>query len=159
VHRAQVLLAAAQSPLLAEKKLASVLIPRLCNSILTAPSSSRHVSLNVPPSCNLSPADRSLSQAATMPVLFMMCCVACLCLWRLQLLAMCMPDGCLICNSETLGQRLWDCPVCCFCCSQVDAACQQTVLLLCIATISLVSYVTYHVHPLVHFCKNGPTNP
>lgn len=43
--RAQVLLAAAQSPLLAEKKLASVLIPRLCNSILTAPSSSRHVSL------------------------------------------------------------------------------------------------------------------
>lgn len=41
--RAQVLLAAAQSPLLAEKKLASVLIPRLCNSILTAPSSSRHV--------------------------------------------------------------------------------------------------------------------
>ena len=44
VCRAQVLLAAAQSPLLAEKKLASVLIPRLCNSILTAPSSSRHVS-------------------------------------------------------------------------------------------------------------------
>lgn len=41
-ERAQVLLAAAQSPLLAEKKLASVLIPRLCNSILTAPSSSRH---------------------------------------------------------------------------------------------------------------------
>lgn len=48
LHRAQVLLAAAQSPLLAEKKLASVLIPRLCNSILTAPSSSRHVSLKMP---------------------------------------------------------------------------------------------------------------
>lgn len=62
--RAQVLLAAAQSPLLAEKKLASVLIPRLCNSILTAPSSSRHVSLNMAPSCDLSPAHRLLSQAS-----------------------------------------------------------------------------------------------
>ncbi|KAK9819719.1 hypothetical protein WJX72_001643 [[Myrmecia] bisecta] len=41
-ERAQVLLAAAQSPLLGEKKLASVLIPRLCNTILMAPSSSRH---------------------------------------------------------------------------------------------------------------------
>ena len=42
--RAQVLLAAAQSPLLDEKKYASVLIPRLCNTILMAPNSSRHVS-------------------------------------------------------------------------------------------------------------------
>jgi len=41
-----------------------VLIPRLCNSILTAPSSSRHVSLNMPPSCDLSPAHRLLSQAS-----------------------------------------------------------------------------------------------
>ena len=38
------LLAAAQSPLLDEKKYASVLIPRLCNTILMAPNSSRHVS-------------------------------------------------------------------------------------------------------------------
>ena len=54
--RAQVLLAAAQSPLLAEKKLASVLIPRLCNSILTAPSSSRHVSPPPPSHVALNPA-------------------------------------------------------------------------------------------------------
>jgi len=66
--RAQVLLAAAQSPLLAEKKLASVLIPRLCNSILTAPSSSRHVSLDTPPICKMLHADRSQSQAVTMLV-------------------------------------------------------------------------------------------
>lgn len=42
--RAQVLLAAAQSHLLSEKKFAVVLIPRLCNTILAAPSSARHVS-------------------------------------------------------------------------------------------------------------------
>jgi hypothetical protein len=38
-----VVLAAVQSPLLAEAKLASVLIPRMCSSILLAPSSCRHV--------------------------------------------------------------------------------------------------------------------
>ena len=43
--RAQVLLAASQSHLLSEKKFAVVLIPRLCNTILAAPSSARHVSL------------------------------------------------------------------------------------------------------------------
>jgi len=42
-RRAQVVLAAVQSPLLAEAKLASVLIPRMCSSILLAPSSCRHV--------------------------------------------------------------------------------------------------------------------
>ncbi|KAK9818463.1 hypothetical protein WJX74_005654 [Apatococcus lobatus] len=41
-ERAQVLLAAAQSRLLSEKKFAVVLIPRLCNTILAAPSSARH---------------------------------------------------------------------------------------------------------------------
>lgn len=43
VHRAQVVLAACQSPLLCERRSASVLIPRLCSSILQAPSSCRHV--------------------------------------------------------------------------------------------------------------------
>ena len=42
-RRAQVVLAAVQSPLLAEAKQASVLIPRLCNTILLAPSNCRHV--------------------------------------------------------------------------------------------------------------------
>ena len=37
------LLAAVQSPLLAERKQGSVLIPRLCASILQAPHSARHV--------------------------------------------------------------------------------------------------------------------
>ena len=44
ICRAQVMLAAVQSPLLTDKKHASLLIPRLCNTILTAPSSCRHVS-------------------------------------------------------------------------------------------------------------------
>ena len=55
-----------------------------------------------------------------------MCCVACLCLWRLLLLAMC--TRCLICNGQTLGQCLWDFPVCWFCYPLVDAAWQQTSL-------------------------------
>ena len=37
-------LAAVQSPLLAERKQASVLIPRLCSTILQAPASAHHVS-------------------------------------------------------------------------------------------------------------------
>ena len=43
--RAQVVLAAAQSPLLGDKAQAAQLIPRLCSVILTAPSHCRHVSL------------------------------------------------------------------------------------------------------------------
>lgn len=38
------MLAAMQSPLLAERKQASVLIPRLCSTILQAPASAHHVS-------------------------------------------------------------------------------------------------------------------
>ena len=43
------MLAAMQSPLLAERKQASVLIPRLCASILQAPHSARHVRPFCPP--------------------------------------------------------------------------------------------------------------
>lgn len=42
--RAQVVLAAVQSPLLGDRKRASLLIPRICNIILNAPNSCRHVS-------------------------------------------------------------------------------------------------------------------
>ena len=42
-ERAQALLAAAQSPLLAERATASVLVPRLCNTILLAPPAARRV--------------------------------------------------------------------------------------------------------------------
>ena len=42
--RAQVVLAAAQSPLLGDKSQAAQLIPRLCSVILNAPSHCRHVS-------------------------------------------------------------------------------------------------------------------
>lgn len=42
-ERAQVLLAAAQSPLLSRPETGPQLIPRLCNAILTAPSSTRHL--------------------------------------------------------------------------------------------------------------------
>ncbi|KAK9909040.1 hypothetical protein WJX75_006403 [Coccomyxa subellipsoidea] len=42
-ERAQVVLAACQSPLLCERRSASVLIPRLCSSTLQAPSSCRHM--------------------------------------------------------------------------------------------------------------------
>jgi len=41
--RAQVVLAAVQSPLLDDRKRASLLIPRICNIILNAPNSCRHV--------------------------------------------------------------------------------------------------------------------
>ena len=44
LSRAQVVLAAVQSPLLSDRKRASLLIPRLCNIILSAPNSCRHVS-------------------------------------------------------------------------------------------------------------------
>lgn len=43
--RAQVVLAAVQSPLLGDRKRASLLIPRICNIILNAPNSCRHVRL------------------------------------------------------------------------------------------------------------------
>ena len=43
--RAQVVLAAVQSPLLEDTKHASVLVPRLCSCILMAPPHCRHVSL------------------------------------------------------------------------------------------------------------------
>ncbi len=42
--RAQVVLAAVQSPLLGDTKHASVLVPRLCSCILMAPQHCRHVS-------------------------------------------------------------------------------------------------------------------
>jgi hypothetical protein len=42
--RVQVVLAAVQSPLLDDRKRASLLIPRICNIILNAPNSCRHVS-------------------------------------------------------------------------------------------------------------------
>ena len=42
--RAQVVLAAVQSPLLGDSKHASVLVPRLCSCILMAPQHCRHVS-------------------------------------------------------------------------------------------------------------------
>lgn len=41
-ERAQVLLAAAQSPLLVEQVHAKSLLPRLCSTILNAPSAARH---------------------------------------------------------------------------------------------------------------------
>lgn len=44
MRRAQVVLAAIQSPLLGDTKHASVLVPRLCSCILMAPQHCRHVS-------------------------------------------------------------------------------------------------------------------
>jgi hypothetical protein len=56
-----VVLAAVQSPLLAERKQASVLIPRLCSSILQAPHSARHVRPSNPlQSFHLSTAPQAL---------------------------------------------------------------------------------------------------
>jgi hypothetical protein len=43
-ERAQVLLAAMQSQLLGDSRVANTLIPRACNAVLAAPSSTRHVS-------------------------------------------------------------------------------------------------------------------
>jgi len=40
----QVLLAAMQSQLLGDSRVANTLIPRVCNAVLAAPSSTRHVS-------------------------------------------------------------------------------------------------------------------
>ena len=47
--RPQVLLAAMQSVLLGDSRCANVLIPRVCNAVLAAPSSTRHVGLGLPP--------------------------------------------------------------------------------------------------------------
>jgi hypothetical protein len=44
-ERAQVLLAAMQSQLLGDSRIANTLIPRVCNAVLAAPSSTRHVRL------------------------------------------------------------------------------------------------------------------
>ena len=43
-ERAQVLLAAMQSLLLGDARVANTIIPRVCNAVLAAPSSTRHVS-------------------------------------------------------------------------------------------------------------------
>lgn len=48
-ERAQVLLAALQSHLLSDSRCANTLIPRVCNAVLAAPSSTRHVSAAPPP--------------------------------------------------------------------------------------------------------------
>jgi hypothetical protein len=47
-ERAQVLLAAAQNPLLGEHHFAKALLPRLCSIILSAPKATRHVSDRMP---------------------------------------------------------------------------------------------------------------
>ncbi len=52
--RVQVLLAAMQSVLLGDSRCANVIIPRICNVVLAAPSSTRHVSLEVVACCVLS---------------------------------------------------------------------------------------------------------
>lgn len=50
-ERAQVLLAAMQSQLLGDSRVANTLIPRVCNAVLAAPSSTRHVSASLPAGC------------------------------------------------------------------------------------------------------------
>lgn len=59
--RAQVVLAAVQSPLLGDTKHASVLVPRLCSCILMAPQHCRHVSAlpslhNIPSKLHVQPS-------------------------------------------------------------------------------------------------------
>ena len=58
-------LAAVQSPLLAERKQASVLIPRLCSTILQAPASAHHVSARASSAVN----HRNVSQRTSILLL------------------------------------------------------------------------------------------